>query len=70
MYQGEEKVTISVCSEVCVGGGGGGESCPGLLGGGLRGAAQHPEEFMARVLLAPSSSVALGDSLAQGMVSW
>lgn len=39
IYHGEEKVTISVCSEVCVGGGGGGELCTGLLGGGLRGAA-------------------------------
>ena len=62
-------MTISVCSEVCVGGGGRGESCPGLLGGGFQGAAQHPKELMARILPAPSGSVALGDSLAQGMVS-
>lgn len=32
------------------------------------GVAEHPEELMARVLLAPSGSIALGDSLAQGMV--
>ena len=47
LYHVEEKVTISVCPEVCVGGGGGGE-LSWTLGGSLRGAAQHPEELMAR----------------------
>lgn len=42
LYHVEEKVTISACPEVCVGGGGGGEFCPGLWEGAFGGLHSTP----------------------------